>query len=109
MGAALFALGVGTATAADLPIWAPGPTGPVLLPFTWAGPYFGVNIGAGANGFQRDVALEHHVAGKIDRTHGAAAKHGNELVAAKAFLLVTGHDVTGDGLNVAWENARKTR
>jgi outer membrane immunogenic protein len=43
--AALFALGVGTATAADLPIWSPGRTGPVLLPFTWAGPYFGVNIG----------------------------------------------------------------
>lgn len=43
--AALFALGVGTASAADLPIWTPGPTGPVLLPFTWAGPYFGVNIG----------------------------------------------------------------
>src|SRR5262245_22768706 len=43
--AALFALGVGTATAADLPVWAPGRTGPVMLPFTWAGPYFGLNIG----------------------------------------------------------------
>jgi outer membrane immunogenic protein len=43
--AALFALGVGTATAADMPIWAPGRSGPVLLPFTWAGPDFGVNIG----------------------------------------------------------------
>jgi outer membrane immunogenic protein len=43
--AALFALGVGTASAADLPIWAPGRSGPVLLPFTWAGPYFGLNIG----------------------------------------------------------------
>ena len=43
--AAVFALGVGTATAADLPVWAPGGTGVVLLPFTWAGPYFGLNIG----------------------------------------------------------------
>ncbi len=43
--AAVFALGVGTASAADLPIWAPGRTGPVMLPFTWAGPYFGLNIG----------------------------------------------------------------
>jgi outer membrane immunogenic protein len=43
--AALFALGVGTATAADLPVWAPGRTGVVLLPFTWAGPYLGLNIG----------------------------------------------------------------
>jgi outer membrane immunogenic protein len=43
--AALFALGVGTANAADLPIWTAGRTGPVMLPFTWAGPYFGLNIG----------------------------------------------------------------
>ena len=43
--AAVFALGMGTATAADLPIWTAGRTGPVMLPFTWAGPYFGLNIG----------------------------------------------------------------
>jgi outer membrane immunogenic protein len=45
VGAALFALGVGTASAADLPIWTTGRTGVVLLPFTWTGPYFGLNIG----------------------------------------------------------------
>jgi outer membrane immunogenic protein len=48
VSAALFALGVGTATAAELPIGVPGTPvyhGPVLLPFTWAGPYFGLNIG----------------------------------------------------------------
>jgi len=61
------------------------------------------------DGFDCGQAVQHRVTSFIDRTHGAAAKHGNELVAAKAFLLVTGHDVTGDGLNVAWENARKTR
>jgi outer membrane immunogenic protein len=48
VSATLFALGVGTATAAELPIGVPGVPvyhAPVLLPFTWAGPYFGVNIG----------------------------------------------------------------
>jgi outer membrane immunogenic protein len=43
--AAVIALGVGTATAAELPIGMPVYHPPVLLPFTWAGPYFGVNIG----------------------------------------------------------------
>jgi outer membrane immunogenic protein len=48
VSAAVIALGVGTATAAELPIGVPGlPVyhAPVLLPFTWAGPYFGLNIG----------------------------------------------------------------
>ncbi len=48
VSAAVFALGVGTAAAAELPIGVPGTPvyrAPVLLPFTWAGPYFGLNIG----------------------------------------------------------------
>ncbi len=48
VGAAVFALGVGTAAAAELPIGVPGTPvyrALVLLPFTWAGPYFGLNIG----------------------------------------------------------------
>lgn len=48
LSAAIMVVGVGTTMAAELPIGVPGAPvyhGPVLLPFTWAGPYFGLNIG----------------------------------------------------------------
>jgi outer membrane immunogenic protein len=47
-GLALLVLGVAGARAADLPIGVPVYSSPVLLPFTWGGPYFGLNLGGHA-------------------------------------------------------------
>ena len=45
VGAAMIALGGGTAKAADLPIGVPVYSPAVVLPFTWSGPYLGLNLG----------------------------------------------------------------
>jgi outer membrane immunogenic protein len=47
-GGLMMALIAGSAAAADLPIGVPAYGSPVLLPFTWAGPYFGLNLGGHA-------------------------------------------------------------